>query len=118
MKEKAQNKGGRPKIKEEDKRRHRVTLSLTDKELKTASGCAHLTGKKLTEWIRITALDAPLKIVPAVNKKVWHNLARLGGNLNQLMFGINSGEIKGFDPEIVNELIQEIKRTKSLFYGE
>jgi len=51
-------------------------------------------GKSLSAYLRAAALSRPVpEVVPAINQTTFQHLARVGGNLNQWMHLLNSGQV-------------------------
>lgn len=82
-------KRGRKPIPKADQRRHAVTCRLTDAERDHVDASRGSVTRG--EYIRRAALIAAPRVVPAVNREAWVELARLSGNLNQLVRHINEG---------------------------
>ncbi len=96
---------GRKKLPEEQRRQHPITCRLTDNELD------ELEAKKPQkmpngEFIRFLALSQRLKIkkVPAVNQTLRGELGRIGNNINQIAWALNSGRDVQLD-HVINVLI-------------
>lgn len=82
-------RGGRPRLAERDQRRHKVTVSLNDKEKKVVEGKAAQAGLPVAAYLRASGLGQRLD--RRVNAQVYHQLARLGVNVNQMAREANAG---------------------------
>lgn len=80
---------GRKPLSPERQRRHAVTCRLTDAERDQVDACRGSVTRG--EYMRRAAIGNPPRVVPALNRKGYAELARLSSNLNQLMRGLNSG---------------------------
>lgn len=82
--------GPKPKPKSEQ-RRHPVSCRLTDAELARLDARRGQVSRG--EWLRVSGLGKPPRIVPEVNKVAWSDLSRAAGNLNQITRAINEGRL-------------------------
>ena len=74
--------GGRPRLPEGERRAHRVGVSLTEAERKTIAAKAEEAGLSLAAYLRQAGLGARLSA--HVNGRAYHQLSRIGVNLNQV----------------------------------
>ena len=74
-----------------DRRWHSVSCRLTDDELALVD--ARRGKVRRGEWLRLSALGKPPRIVPELNRVAWVDLARSASNLNQIAHAINAGEV-------------------------
>ena len=104
------HKIGRPRIKDNKKRKHTITCRLTDKELIKLN--KNKPSKyRMGEWLRILALQRNFAIppeVPEFNKEIWRKLNKNFTNLNQIMRYINKVE------KTENELFDHYKTIKNI----
>jgi len=69
------------------------------------------------EFIRRAALSAPPRIVPAVNRAAWVELARLSANLNQLVRHLNEHRPGTSPPVKLDELMTAVVRLRADLIG-
>ncbi|WP_148268693.1 MobC domain-containing protein [Komagataeibacter medellinensis] len=74
-----------------DRRWHSVSCRLTDDELALVD--ARRGKVRRGEWLRLSALGKPPRIVPELNRVAWVDLARSASNLNQIAHAVNCGEV-------------------------
>lgn len=75
-------------------KKRRLAIRLSDAERDTIDGMAAACGLCVTEYIRSAALRQnlrPLPKIPAANLKIYAELGRLSGNVNQLAKAMNQG---------------------------
>lgn len=73
----------------------RLDVALSPTELAVLIEVAGDVRLPLRTYVRKAALGAKLPpAVPAVNSQLARDLARVGGNLNQLLHAINIGKVK------------------------
>jgi len=78
------------------RRRTAVCLKLSAVELEALRSRAHEANRPLSHFLRDLGMGAPLpQPVPPVNVALWQELARVGGNLNQIAARLNRGETVG-----------------------
>ena len=81
----------------------RLDLALSSTELALLLEVAGDLRLPLRTYVRKAALGARLPpAVPVVNSELARDLARVGGNLNQLLHAVNTGKVK--DPPAVDLL--------------
>jgi mobilization protein NikA len=87
------SRGGRPPLPAVRRRRKAVWLKLTPDELAAIRSRAQDANQPLAQFLRDLGVGAPLpRPVPTVNVLLWQELARVGGNLNQIAARLNRGE--------------------------
>ena len=86
----ATRRGGRPRLTEKDRRRHRLTVSLNDQELARLTEKATRAGLRPSVYLREAGLEARLST--KVNDAAYHAFSRIGNNLNQLAHWANTHE--------------------------
>ena len=70
-----------------ERRQHRIGTRLTDAEVELVD--ARRGSVSRGEWLRRAALGRPPRVIPEINREVWSELARIGGNLNQIARKLN-----------------------------
>lgn len=85
-----QHRRGRPRVPDVDRRRIKVSINLNQPEADQLAFKSEDAGMDTAAYIRIAALGNSITAVPAINREAYTELARLAGNLNQLMRHINS----------------------------
>ena len=76
-------------------RSFQLDLALSPAELQVLQDLAFRLGLPLRTYIRDAALGAKLpRAVPSVNSELARDLARVGGNLNQLLHAVHIGKVK------------------------
>src|SRR5688572_23965654 len=84
----------RPKSNERDKRQVQVNIRLTSEEAEKVYHYAKASGLSPANWIRkkiLTGKFPPVKISP-IDAATYHELKKIGVNLNQATHKLNSGE--------------------------
>jgi len=72
-----------------------LDIALSPAEFTTLQELAVYLGLPLRTYIRDSALRAKLpRAVPTVNADLARDLARVGGNLNQLLHAVHIGKVK------------------------
>lgn len=79
------NRGGRPRLPELEKRVVRVTTQCSIAEADALIEAAERAGLTVAEWLRVAGMGQQIKSIPAINRAAYAELARLAGNLNQLI---------------------------------
>ncbi len=99
---------GRKKISDEDRRKNGITCRLTDGELKNLLE-SKPAGIPNGEFLRLAALSRQMpRQISSINIQLWQDLARVGGNLNQISHNLNSG--LDIEMETLIETIDELKK--------
>lgn len=96
-----------------------LNLDVSPAELALLRDFATRLRLPLRTYIRRTALGAKLPLaVPAVNADLARDLARVGGNLNQLLQAVHFGKVK--EPPLVDllELQSLLAQVRRLLRGE
>ena len=81
-------RGGRPRLAEAEQRRHKVTVSLNDGERSVIEAKAERAGLPVAAYLR--AAGAGQRLDRRVNDRVYHQLARIGVNVNQMAHVANA----------------------------
>lgn len=112
------SKGGRPRIAPESVRGRTVGVCVNAAELDALRRYADSAGLSVSEWIRRVALSryTPRPIMPEVNRKTYLELARIGGNLNQLTMLAHSGSFGPIDA-LLAEVITILRQTQRELCG-
>jgi len=114
-------KTGRPAKSEADKLKN-VPLRMTDSERAGAESNAIEAGLSLSAYLRARTLGKHLKsTVPAINREVYSELARLAGNLNQIAAHMNTTQHQTIDlialRAIIDGLVSEVKTLRLALLG-
>ena len=114
----AGKRGPAPKP-DEEKRNVRVSVYMAPAEL--AALDAKRGGMERSEWLRRAGLGKRLApAIPAVNREAWVELARVAGNLNQLVRSMNAaGQIRDADlVGVLAELNAQVSRLRGDLVGQ
>jgi hypothetical protein len=98
---------GRPRVEDQNKRVVQVNIRLTENEYNKLSEYAEASRTTPADWIRHKVLNGkypPPKLTP-IETKVYHELNRIGVNINQAVHKLNEGEL----PEAFGELLLSLK---------
>lgn len=91
-----------------------LDIALSPAELQTLQDLAFQLGLPLRVYIRNAALGAKLPpAVPAANAELARDLARVGGNLNQLLHAVHIGKVKeppAIDLLELQSLLAQVRR--------
>lgn len=122
MEEPKKNKrGGRKKLPEKEKRKHRIEIKCLEEEKEQIYSMAKLLGITVTDYIVNKALDRGilinrLEIVGEVHK-IGTEISRCGNNINQIAKHINSQNKLGISTdswkEDYNKLLEDYIKTHS-----
>jgi hypothetical protein len=104
--QKKRRHGPKPKPPSEQ-RRHPVSCRLTDAELARLDARRGQVSRG--EWLRVSGLGKPPRIVPEINKVAWSGLARAAGNLNQISRAINEGKLAVKDRPGVGKAVMDVR---------
>lgn len=88
---KFRSKGGRPPILDIERRTIKYHGGFTFAEAELIAERAESAGITEAEYIRHAVLNRELKTVPAINKDTYHELGKIGVNINQCARLINGG---------------------------
>ena len=112
-------KGGRPKIDPAAVRRSTIGVRVSAAEYAALRTRAEHMGLTPAQFLRHTALTRrlPSPPVPAVNRDEYVNLARLAGNLNQLVHRANQGQNVILTDPLVQLLRAEINDLRQALLG-
>lgn len=91
LKAQSKNRGGRPPLLDLERRSVKFHGGFTFAEAKLIAEKAQAAGITEAEYIRHAVLQRELKTVPAINKQTYHELGKVGVNVNQCARLINSG---------------------------
>lgn len=87
---------GRPKLGDEERRTAGFTNTrFNAEEWETVCAKAAAAGVTPTEWTRFAALERTpprRRVIPELNQKAWHELARLAATLNGAMWRFRPGQ--------------------------
>ena len=88
-------KGGRPRIAPESIRGKTIGVCVNAAELDALRRHADSAGLSVSEWMRRVALTryTPRPVMPEINRETYLQLAKIGGNLNQLTRLAHSGGV-------------------------
>ena len=109
---------GRPHIKDQEKRVVQVNIRLTTGEHKKVSDYASASGLSPANWIRkkIFSGKFPAMKESPIETATYHELKKIGVNLNQAMHKLNQGEMSKDYLLFVLQLRSLLERTlKALF---
>jgi len=105
----------------ERKRKHHISCYLDDKEYMAYRDKRSKTYYNQSEYIRKCVLDKKITVIPGIRDLII-DLKRIGNNLNQLTYKVNSGEVTvlGDDLDKINDdlsivwkgLLKIIKKVK------
>lgn len=108
---------GRPKADEEKKRVVQVNIRLTTKENEELNNYAAGSGISPARWIRykiFVGQNPPIKTSP-LNAAIYHELKKIGVNVNQIAHKVNQGEPPNGFTELHTALVDLLKKVcKSL----
>lgn len=75
-------KGGRPALPDSERRTHRIGVNVNDAERALIEAKAEATGLSVGVYLRQAGVGARLS--SRVNDRVYHQLSRIGVNVNQM----------------------------------
>ena len=76
------SRGGRPRLPGEERRAHRIGVSLNEAEREAIAAKADAVGLRPATYLRQAGLGARLST--RVNERAYHQLSRIGVNVNQV----------------------------------
>jgi len=79
-------------VREDEKRRHCVSVRLNDAELAKLDSQRKAVKMRRGEYLRAASLHKLPPTIPEVNREAWVELARTSANLNQIARRLNVGE--------------------------
>lgn len=95
-------------------------MKLSPDELETLRTRAREANRPLAQYLRDLGVGARLpQPVPPINLSLWQDLARVGGNLNQIAARLNRGEnvaLKEIEP-LLGELRTLLKAARQGLLG-
>ena len=109
------NRGGRPRLNEDEIRCIRIQPSFTLNEFEEVKQRADAIGVPVSEWLKIASLGKVVQSVPAVNRAAYSDLSALSSNLNQLTRVANTQQ--HIDMNLIEE-ITTLKTAVSLLRAE
>lgn len=90
--------------------RRRFDIYLNEAEREQLAVKATAAKLPVSTFVRLAALGLPIKAPPGeASLSRWQSLARAAANLNQLAHSINAGQATGIDPEVINELGEQVR---------
>lgn len=84
------NRGGRPPLLDIERRSVKYHNAYTIAEVKEIQKKALAAGVSEPEYIRHAVLNRDFKTVPAINKETYHELGKIGVNVNQIAHSLNA----------------------------
>lgn len=84
-------RGGRPVKPAVERRSIKITVALNPVEAEQLGLKLAETGADAPSYIRAAAFNSHIQVVPTLNRQAYSELARLAGNLNQLVRHCNNG---------------------------
>lgn len=73
---------------------NRIAFRVTDAQRQTIAELASVCGRSVSDYVRDLALCQPvhpLPKIPAANLKIYAELGKIGGNVNQIAKSLNEG---------------------------
>jgi hypothetical protein len=104
-------KPGRPRKTKDNLRAKRLRLRVSESELALLEEQAE--GRPLTSLIRERLFGAPIRrlpVVPAANRQIFGQLAKIGNNVNQLVHLTHTGRFPSRLETLLIELYQMIAK--------
>ncbi len=95
----------------ERKRKHHISCYLDDKEYTAFRDKKSKTYYNQSEFIRKCVLDKKITVIPGIRDLIV-DLKRIGNNLNQLTYKVNSGEVT-----VLGDSLKEINDDLSTIWG-
>ncbi|WP_436395145.1 hypothetical protein ACSDBR_10610 [Acidithiobacillus ferriphilus] len=69
------------------------------------------------EWMRMAGIGKLPPSIPEINLKVWASLAQVASNLNQYQVAINCGKAKGYPPDVLEVLRDDVQLLRRELIG-
>ncbi|MDD4885338.1 MAG: mobilization protein [Thiomonas sp.] len=112
-------KGGRPKGDPAAVRAMTIGVRVSPSEYAVLKDKAAQMGVTPAQWLRQAALARrlPSPPVPAINRSVYAELARLSANFNQLAWHANRGESVHVDADLLRRLGLEVCQLRLALIG-
>lgn len=88
-------------------RTREIKIRMSDEELAKLNELSRMAKTNASAYIRASALNKPLKVIPEPSLKLVGELGRIGNNLNQYQRSANSNSTINFIE--IDELIGELK---------
>ena len=113
------SKYGRPKLSVEALRKHRIGVRVSPVEFAELKAKAKVLAIKPGAYLRMSALDRrlPSPPVPAANRELYSELARLAANLNQLAHSTNAGNTIIVDDDLLTDTFAELRQLRLALLG-
>jgi len=114
----AQRRGGRPKVADEEKLSRVVAVRLSERFHDQIKKAARGAGVKPGVFVRKMVEDGKVVVrrVPEANMDAVGALARVGGNLNQLLRLVQQGAVSVAEREL-EEVMEELKDVRRELLG-
>lgn len=96
---------------------HTVSVRLNSAELADLDQARKPVQMQRGEYLRAASRGVLPPTIPAINREAWANLARVAANLNQYQHQINAGLAHGHDPELIQELANQVKNLRANLLG-
>ena len=98
--------------------RKKFDLYLTDHERSVLEIKARAARLPMSTFLRNVAIDKEIQQPPsALSFRQHAELARVGGNLNQLAAAVNAGRLHGIDVSVINELAEQVRMLRLELIG-
>ena len=113
------SRGGRPRHALGTVRAATIGVRVTAAEYAALRNKAEKLGLMPAQWLRQAGLSRrlPSPPVPAINREEYAELARLSGNLNQLVRLANSGQPVSVADGLLQRLIAEVSQLRRALLG-
>ena len=69
------------------------------------------------EWMRMAGIGKLPPSIPEINLKAWASLAQVASNLNQYQVAINCGKAKGYPPDVLEALRDQVQALRRDLIG-
>ncbi len=120
---KERRRPGRPPKDPEARRTARLTINLTPEQMSAITQRAAAEGGLSRSDYALAAClgRPPARLVPAINRKTYDELHRIGVNLNQWMHAINAGQLPAAhlpSLEQLRALVQSVRNELRARRGE
>ena len=103
------SRGGRPSLPRQQRRTYRIGVSLSEAEREVIAAKAEATGLRPAVYLRGAGLGARLSA--RVNDRAYHQLSRIGVNVNQLARATNrTGHLP--ELEVLYAILAEVRELR------
>jgi hypothetical protein len=100
----------RPRKKQGEVREKTLGIRVSPAEYESLKSKAQAAGQQVTTFIRLAALDKPIKSpIPKTDMETYKELCRIGNNLNQLLVRLHMGIRAEIHPGDIEELKNTIE---------